>query len=261
MHRQCLVVLLAFSFLACDEKTTIPLPAQRPNPPAFRSKEIADTTSWPYFLQHLPEKTGPILDYRGRVVSSQQKHAVIINYDIGNRDLQQCADALMRLRAEYLFAQKRYSEIHFHFTSGQDYSFLDYCKGKIPSPSGNSIRFATASPSPLNHQSLRRYLDLVYTYAGTISLAKELRHTNRFAIGTVVITPGSPGHCFIITNEATTADGDPVYKLVEGYTPAQSIYVLQNIHEPNLGYWHRLSTGTIKTASYTFRSYQLKAFE
>ncbi|HEU4901740.1 MAG TPA: DUF4846 domain-containing protein, partial [Flavisolibacter sp.] len=102
---------------------------------------------------------------------------------------------------------------------------------------------------------------IVYTYAGTISLASELQPANRFAIGTVVITPGSPGHCFIIVDEATTLSGDTVYKLVEGYTPAQSIYVLQNLSEPALGYWHRLSAGVIKTASYTFTSYQLKKFD
>lgn len=212
-------------------------------------------------MQHLPEKNAPILDYKGNAVSFQQKHAAVIAYDIGNRDLQQCADALMRLRAEYLFSQRRYSEIHFHFTSGHNYSFNDYCLGKRPVPNGNSIRFVNGSPAPVNHRSLRRYLDMVYAYAGTISLAKELRTTDRFAIGTVVITPGSPGHCFIITDEAVTASGETLYKLVEGYTPAQSIYVLQNTGEPSLGCWHRLTKGVIKTASYTFSSYLLKAFE
>jgi hypothetical protein len=160
-----------------------------------------------------------------------------------------------------LFSQKRFAEIHFHFTGGQDYSFQDYCKGKRPVPDGNDVRFVYASPVAISHQSLRRYLDVVYTYAGTISLAKELQDAEAFAIGTVVIAPGSPGHCFIITDEATTASGNRVYKLVEGYTPAQSIYVLQNLAEPELGYWHRLSKGPIETASYTFKNYRLKKFE
>lgn len=167
----------------------------------------------------------------------------------------------MRLRAEYLFSQKRFAEIHFHFTSGQDYSYNDYCNGKRPMPDGNNVRFIQTASVANNHQNLRRYLDIVYTYASTISLAKELSNATTFSIGTVIIHAGSPGHCFIITDEATTPAGDKVYKLVEGYTPAQSIYVLQNLTEPQLGFWHRLSKGTIETASYTFDSYGLKKFE
>jgi len=217
--------------------------------------------SWAYFLQHLPEKEGPVVDFTGRPVRFQQKHTTVIDYDIGNRDLQQCADALMRLRAEYLFSQQRFNKIHFHFTSGHDYSFLAYCRGQRPVVNGNQTHFVTTHASAANHQSLRRYLDLVYAYAGTLSLAKELKPAKRFTIGTVVISPGSPGHCFIICNEAVTPAGDTLYKLVEGYTPAQSMYVLNNVQQPQLGCWHKLQKGVIKTASYTFTSYQLKAFE
>lgn len=259
MHKPFPLFALAILF-ACDDQTTRSY-AQPIQPPTIGKKEVTDKNSWAYFLQHLPEKQSPVLDYKGATVSYQAKHVAVIDYDTGNKDLQQCADALMRLRAEYLFSQRRFADIHFHFVSGQDYSFLDYCKGKRPVAQGNSVRFVSASPVDTNHSSLRRYLDVVYAYASTISLAKELGNANGFAIGTIVIHPGSPGHCFIVTDEAATANGDKVYKLVEGYTPAQSIYVLQNLAEPQLGPWHRLPDGPIETASYQFDSYSLKKFE
>jgi hypothetical protein len=220
-----------------------------------------DGNSWPYFLQHLPVKDGPILDYTGKPVPYQQKHTVIVQYDVGNKDLQQCADALMRLRAEYLFQQKRYSEIGFHFVSGQYYSWDDYCNGMRPLPKGSKVQFITATAlSDKTHETLRKYLDIVYNYASTISLAKELKKVNGFSVGTVIIHPGSPGHCCIIVDEATDESGEKVFKIVEGYSPAQTIYVLRNIWENGVSPWYRLGKGEIITASFEFKDYNLGTF-
>jgi len=217
--------------------------------------------SWADFLQNLPVVDSPVIDYQGRKVRHQYKHVGVIPFDVGKADLQQCADALMRLRAEYLFEQKRFHEIGFHFTGGQYYSWKDYCNGKIPVPHGNDIRFINSNKHDQSHASLRKYLDIVYTYAGTISLAKELKPATQFEIGTIVIYAGSPGHCFIIIDEARSDDGKKLFKLAEGYTPAQSIYVLRNLNEEEKTPWHELTNGEIETASYRFTSYKLGRFE
>ena len=167
-----------------------------------------DLSSWQYFLQHLPVINGPIVDYRGKLIEYQQKHIGIIPYDVGESDLQQCADALMRLRAEYLFQQKRYDEIGFHFVSGNYYSWNNYCKGLRPVAKGKGFKLIIASSSEKTHESLRSYLNIVYSYASTISLAKELKTAGDFEIGTVVIHPGNPGHCFIIIDEAINKAGE-----------------------------------------------------
>lgn len=225
------------------------------------SEKQQDEKSWLYFLQHLPVIDGPILDYKGNPVPYQQKHTAIINYDVGTKDLQQCADALMRLRAEYLFQQQRYHEIGFHFVNGLFYTWDKYCEGLKVSYTGNDIKLIKTAPSAYSHESLRKYLDIVYNYASTISLAKELKKVNDFAAGVVVIYPGSPGHCFIIIDEATDTNGEKVFKLAEGYSPAQSIYVLSNLIEPEISPWYHLHKGAITTSSCRFIDYQLGSFE
>lgn len=223
---------------------------------------LFEKSSWQYFLQHLPAKPGTVVDYRGSPIANQTKAALIVNYDVGNKDLQQCADALIRLRAEYLFAAHRYADIAFHFTSGHLYPFDAYCKGLRPAVTGNQVKFLPLSaPCEPSHTALRSYLDIVYTYAGTISLARELDKTDKVSVGTVIILPGSPGHCTLVVDEATTAKGEKVYKLAEGYSPAQSIYILRSTAGTMSDLWQPIKTGgPIQTASCIFYDYQLGSF-
>jgi hypothetical protein len=218
--------------------------------------------SWSFFLQHLPAVDKPIVDYKGNPVNNPGKRFMILTYDVGHADLQQCADALIRIRAEFLFSRKKYEEIGFHFYSGIYYSWTDYLKGRRPEMKGkNQIITQTPRISEASHKTLRAYLDIVFAYANTVSLCKELKFTNRLETGTVIIYPGNPGHCCMIVDAALDDNRDTVYKLVEGYMPAQSIYLLSNPFEPDLSPWYHLGKGDINTASCSFRSYYLRKFE
>jgi hypothetical protein len=255
--------LLATALIGCtDTSLTFSYPQEVVHETEKLRPVVTREGTWLFFLQHLPLRQGPIVDYRGKEVADQSKHVALVNYDIGAKDLQQCADALIRLRAEYLFACHRYHEIGFHFTSGHYYSWDEYCKGKRPIVKVNRVEFISVAPAPHTHKSLRSYLDIIYSYAGTISLYRYLKPTDNLKIGTVIITPGSPGHCCIIIDEAKNAEGVHVYKLAEGYSPAQSIYVLKNPYDKNISPWYQLDKErSINTSSYNFEQYQLRCFE
>ena len=245
--------------VACRYQTASPSDSA----PEIKS-DSTNRQSWAYFLQHLPQSKGNILDYQGRPIVNQEKHFALINYDVGTKDLQQCADALIRIRAEYLFCQKRFNEIGFHFTNGAFYDWASYCRGIRPVFENHNDRqtfVKTAAPKGTTHASLRNYLDIIYAYAGTVSLCKELQPTDKLQIGTVIIYPGHPGHCCLIVDRGIRNGKDTVYKLVEGYMPAQSIYMLANPYEPKLSHWYHLGKTQISTASCLFKSFYLKRFE
>ena len=72
------------------------------------------------WLRGLPIKSGrpPVRLFNGSLKSNQEAHHVVLDVDVGKRDRQQCADAVMWLRAEYLHQADRDSEVCFRFTDG-----------------------------------------------------------------------------------------------------------------------------------------------
>ncbi|NOZ34091.1 MAG: DUF4846 domain-containing protein, partial [Chlorobi bacterium] len=69
-----------------------------------------DSGSFGFWLRNVKLKTenNEVHLYDGTLKYSQDLHFAVLKFDAGKRDLQQCADAVMRLRAEYLYAQKDY---------------------------------------------------------------------------------------------------------------------------------------------------------
>lgn len=77
-----------------------------PLPDGFERVPIEDTTSFAYFLRNLPLKPlgTPVYTYDGNVAwTTDYTYAVIDAYKPSNEDMQQCADAIIRLRAEWLW--------------------------------------------------------------------------------------------------------------------------------------------------------------
>ena len=100
---------------------TIPLPAEF-------ERVKADSLSFTWFLRNidLKEQTTVYL-YNGQQKRNQAAQYALLNISTGNKDLQQCADAVMRLRAEYLFSQKEFGQIIFYsiaYSTNNCFSFF-----------------------------------------------------------------------------------------------------------------------------------------
>ena len=109
--------------------------AERIAPPPGFERRAAARGSFAAWLRGLPLRApgAPVLLYDGTAKPRQDAHVAVIEIDVGSRDLQQCADAAMRLRAEWLFASGRAREVAFNATgSGQPIAFARWAGGERP---------------------------------------------------------------------------------------------------------------------------------
>jgi hypothetical protein len=223
--------------------------------------------SFGYFLENFNLKPygSQILKYDGAPISTQYLHEAVFDIDTGNKDLQQCADAVIRLRAEYLFKTKKSDEIKFHFTNGDLVSWNDYKNGIRAFVSGNSVSFRKTANFDNSYQNFRNYLELIFNYAGTISLNKETQPVTKsmeLKTGDILITAGSPGHVVFISGVSRNKEGKRLFLLSEGFTPAQSIHLLSNPFDKNISPWYDLDVNAseTKTARYVFKPTNFRSF-
>lgn len=246
------------------DKNTI---RERFSPPKDYQWQEEKQDSFGYFIENFKLKPygSQILRYDGSPISTQHLHEAIFDIDTGNKDLQQCADAVIRLRAEYLYKIKKTDDIKFHFTSGHLLTWNDYKSGTRAFVNGNSVSFRKTAGFDDSYQGFRNYLDLIFNYAGTISLNKETQpvlKSSDLKTGDILITPGSPGHVVFITGVCKNKEGKKLFLLSEGFTPAQSIHLLSNPFQNNISPWYDLDVNApeTKTARYIFRPTNFRSF-
>src|ERR1044071_8487295 len=151
----------------------------------------------------------------------------------------------MRLRGEYLFQTKQFSQLHFNFTSGFKADYTKWREGNRIAVNGNDVSWVNSATTDDSYEGFRKYMDVVFTYAGTLSLAKELKPISYIDMqpGDVLIKGGSPGHAVIVVDMAENRLGKKVYLLAQSYMPAQETQVLMNPSNTELSPWYELGEG------------------
>ena len=143
---------------------------------------------------------------------NQSAQFAVLDISVDDKDLQQCADAVMRLRAEFLYAQKKFDQIIFFDNNNTAYKFLP----------------------PYTRNNFSAYLNRVFGMCGTVSLSKQLKQVdefNKIMPGDVLIRGGFPGHAVIVADVAINEAGEKIYLLAQGYMPAQDIHTISKSRE------------------------------
>lgn len=233
-------------------------------PKGYRRIE-KEPNSYAHFLRNLSLKApdAPVLLHNGSLKGNQHVHAAVIELPIGTKDLHQCADAVMRLRSEYLWNKKRYQDIHFNLTNGHQIDYTNWMQGQRIKLDGNKTSWYQATQPSNDYDTFWAYMELIFMYAGTHSLSRELNSVpiTDMQIGDVLIRGGFPGHAVVVVDMCENRAGNKLFMLAQSYMPAQELHILINPKNDKLSPWYELSSdGDIVTPEWRFGAGDLKRF-
>lgn len=188
--------------------------------------------SFATYLQNfsLKPKGSSVYLYDGRI-KTNQVHVAVLDFPLLKEDLIQCADAVMKLRAEYFYSQKKYHQIHFKISNGMEVEFSRFAKGERVQVVGNKSRWKKGKyKQGTGRDVFEEYLRFIYSYAGTISLKSELKKKSlpNLIPGDVWIEAGSPGHVVLVVDQVTGKDGQTLFLLAQSYMPSQEMHILKS---------------------------------
>ena len=183
--------------------------------PAGFSRVEANAGSYADFLrcQPLKEKGAKIELFTGGNANYQCLGTAVIDNPLLS-NYEQCADVTMRLRAEYLWRQGRYSEICFQDVNKKEMRYT-----------GGSSR-----------KNFEKYMRQVYGMCSTYSVFHETkpRSINDVQPGDVLVYPARPGrkygHAVIVVDVARNKSGKVAIMCAEGNTPTRNQHIVRNFN-------------------------------
>lgn len=235
-----------------------------PPPPGYERIAAADG-AFAAWLRGLPLKPlgTPVRLYNGETKPNQAGALAVVDIDVGTRDLQQCADAVIRLRAEYLYEQGCGDRIVFDFTGGDPAKWRDWMVGKRPVLSGDHATWIRQASPDSSYGAFRDYLNTVFTYAGSASLRRQLdpvQDPMDVAPGDVFIRGGFPGHAVIVADVGVNNVGEKRFLLLQSYMPAQDIHLLAGPTAHGDPWYPARREGALVTPEWTFSYKDLHRF-
>lgn len=175
-------------------------------------------------------------------------------------DLQQCADSVIRIYAEYFWSIGAYNRIKFHFTNGFLTEYEKWRDGYRISVDGNKVSWKKSSDKNSSYDCFESYLRIVFAYAGTLSMEGEAEPIalSDIQTGDVFLQGGSPGHVVMVV-DMCEKEGKKAFLLGQGYMPAQEFHILKNpLHENDPWYYEDEITYPFRTPEYVFDKGSLK---
>jgi hypothetical protein len=257
-----IILLLLFIPLLSFGQETI---ETKYNPPEGYERIFNDGYS--KFLRQFPLKdNNRVKFHHGGEKTNNDIWDAVFDYDIGKGDLHQCADAVLYMRANFLFKQGLTENLYYNFVSGFKAKYSDYMTHYYKIEGNNVSLVSRNNILKDNPETLRKWLRQIFSYANTWSI-------DTYDSSPVNILEMKPGDFFIESNPppatghainvvdvvVNKTNSKKMYMLSQSYMPAQETHIL--INPLNGGVWYTLDEfKDIVTPEWTFTVNQLKRF-
>ncbi len=237
--------------------------SERVGAPDGYARVEAEAGGFQEFLRDYPMKEhgSPILRYDGSPLGYQSIHCAIFDLPLGTEDLQQCADSVIRMYAEYFWKTGQFEKISFHFTNGFEAAYTKWRDGGRIHVDGNDVYWTEEGAYDDSYENFEKYLTIVFAYAGTLSMEGEAEPTDfaHLKAGDVFLSGGSPGHVVMVVDVCENEAGKKAFLLAQGFMPAQNFHLLKNpAHEDDPWYYEEEVKYPFQTPAYTFQEGSLK---
>ena len=230
---------------------------ERVRVPHGYERQKAKPDSLEAFLREYPlKKAGkPVLLYNGEKKYNQNAHAAVFKLPLEHEDLQQCADSVMRIYAEYFWKSKQKDRISFRFVDGFQADYDKWRKGYRIRVGEAGSAWVPGGGQDDSYEAFKKYMRIVFAYSSTLSMKEESKKIklSDIRMGDIFLKAGSPGHVVLVVAVCERADGKKAFLLGQGFMPAQEFHLLVNpAHKEDPWYYEEEISYPLETPEYSF---------
>ncbi len=211
------------------------LEARFPTPPGYQRVAVAPG-SFGEWLRGLPlaAEGTPVRNNGGDIVFSGNDDyvAAVVAIDVGAGDLQQSADAVIRLHGEWLWASEQPNALSYKSATKLDMPFSRWAKGQRLLAAGPNMGWVVkGKPREQTYTDFRQYIDAVMLWSNNVSLgmrSTKVEDPAQLTPGDFFLQTRGKGHAVIVLDAAQKPTGERVALLgIALQSPAQSIHVMR----------------------------------
>ena len=225
-------------------------------PEGFTRTEEDEGSLGEFLRNYKLKKDGsPVLLYNKEEKSNQSAHIAVFKLPLEDEDLQQCADSVMRVYAEYFKKIESYGRIQFSLSDNFKASYIRWREGFRIHENGDSYSWSDDAEYDSSDENFKKFMRIVFAYSGTYQLENDSQLVSKddLKIGDIFITSGNPGHVVMVVDTCTDGSGRKAFLLAQGYMPAQQFQLLKNpAHADDPWYYVDELSYPFQTPEYTF---------